>query len=105
MNLESSIRAQTGQRHTPERSCITCRGKKTKKELIRLVHSAGAIKIDPKEKQAGRGAYLCPVRECWEAGLKSNRLEYALRTKLTLENRKILTEFGSSLPRRKVNTR
>lgn len=84
---------------------MNCRGKRAKRELIRLVHNAGDIKIDPKGKQAGRGAYLCPVRECWEAGLKNNRVEYALRTKLTLENRKVLTEFGNSLPRREEDTR
>jgi len=40
------------------------------------------------------------MRECWEAGLKSNRLEHALRTKLTLENRQVLVEYGKSLPGR-----
>jgi len=84
----------------PERSCIACRGKTAKRKLIRLVGSADAIKIDPKGKEAGRGAYLCPVRQCWDAGLKGNRLEHALRVKLTLENRQVLVEYGKSLPER-----
>ncbi|MBM3119112.1 MAG: YlxR family protein [Chloroflexi bacterium] len=82
----------------PERSCIACREKRPKVELIRLVCNASVVEIDPKGKKAGRGVYLCPTRECWETGLKSNRLEYALRTKLTLENRQSLLEYGRRLP-------
>jgi predicted RNA-binding protein YlxR (DUF448 family) len=88
------------QRHIPERSCIVCRAKKAKKELIRIVSSAGLTEIDLRGKKAGRGAYLCPIRECWEAGLKSNRLEHALGNKLTLEDRKVLAEYANSLPKR-----
>jgi hypothetical protein len=84
----------------PERSCIACRGKRAKRELIRLVGNADAVQIDPKGKDAGRGAYLCPIRECWETGLKGNRLEHTLRVKLTLENRQVLVEYGKSLPER-----
>jgi predicted RNA-binding protein YlxR (DUF448 family) len=94
----SSKKSNHRQRHTPERSCIACRAKKAKKDLIRLVCGADTVKIDFKGKDAGRGAYLCSMRECWEAGLKSNRLEHALRTKLTLENRQVLVEYGKSLP-------
>ena len=67
-------------------------------ELIRLVCNASIAEIDHKGKKTGRGVYLCATRECWEIGLKSNRLEYALRTKLTLENRQSLLEYGRSLP-------
>ncbi|MBM4446077.1 MAG: YlxR family protein [Chloroflexi bacterium] len=84
----------------PERSCVACREKRGKKELIRLICSGGSVKIDNKGKEVGRGAYLCPIRECWEIGLKSNRLEYALRAKLTLENRQVLVEYGKSLPKK-----
>jgi len=101
MNLKSS-NAKKGlrQKHVPERSCIVCRGKRAKKELIRLVGNADSVKIDLKGRETGRGAYLCPVRECWEAGLKGDRLEHALRVKLTLENRRVLVEYGMNLPGR-----
>jgi len=88
------------QRHIPERSCIACREKRAKKELIRLVSSADEVRIDLKGKDAGRGAYLCPARECWEMGLKGNRLEHALQCNLTLENRQVLVEYGRNLPER-----
>ena len=88
------------QRHVPERSCIACRGKKAKRNLIRLVCRACVVEIDHKGKEAGRGVYLCPMRECWDIGLKGNRLEYALRTELILENRQTLVEYGKSLPKK-----
>ncbi len=91
------------QRHVPERSCIACRGKKAKRDLIRLVCSTDMVEIDLKGKGVGRGVYLCPIRECWETGLKSNRLEYALRAKLTSENRQALVEYSQNLPRKREN--
>ncbi|MCJ7514434.1 MAG: YlxR family protein [Dehalococcoidia bacterium] len=99
--MKNSLKKQSSpQKHVPERSCIACRGKRAKRELIRLVGSADAVHIDPKGKDSGRGAYLCPTRECWETGLKGNRLEHTLRVKLTLENRRVLVEYGKSLPER-----
>jgi predicted RNA-binding protein YlxR (DUF448 family) len=61
------------------------------------------VEIDLKGKGVGRGVYLCPIRECWETGLKSNRLEYALRAKLTSENRQALVEYSQNLPRKREN--
>ncbi|UCH50686.1 MAG: YlxR family protein [Chloroflexota bacterium] len=91
------------QRHVPERSCIACREKKSKRDLIRLVSSTGFVEIDLKGKGAGRGVYLCPMRECWETGLKGNRLEHALQAKLASENRQVLVEYGQNLPRKREN--
>lgn len=82
----------------PQRTCIACRGTKGKRELIRLVASPGGVEIDPKGKKTGRGVYLCPVSGCWERGLKNNRIEFGLRTKLSTENRQSLVEYGRRLP-------
>jgi len=57
----------------------------------------GSVEVDITGKKAGRGAYLCPAADCWEAGLKDKKLEYTLRTKLTEDNRHQLIEFGQSL--------
>jgi len=100
--LNSNTKNQiTRQRHVPERSCIACRGKKAKRDLIRLICNDGVVEIDLKGKGAGRGIYLCPMRECWETGLKSNRLEHALRANATVENRLALVEYGQTLPRKR----
>ncbi len=86
------------QKRVPERTCIACRAARGKRELVRLVCSTGVIEIDPQGRQPGRGVYLCPYRKCWEMSLKSNRIEYGLRTKLSTENRQSLLEYGRSLP-------
>lgn len=57
----------------------------------------GSVEIDISGKKAGRGAYLCPALNCWEAGLKDRKLEYTLRTKLTEDNRRQLMEYSRSL--------
>jgi len=43
--------------------------------------------LDLSGKKAGRGAYLCNTPECWDAGLKPGRLERALKTKISPEDR------------------
>jgi len=80
------------------RSCIACRENKPKKDLIRLAGKDGVVEVDTHGKKTGRGVYLCPFSGCWETGLKGNRLEHALKTSMTLENRKTLLEYGKSLP-------
>ncbi|MDD5126765.1 MAG: YlxR family protein [Dehalococcoidales bacterium] len=78
-------------KRAPQRTCLACRKVKAKRELLRLVRTPdGAIEIDPTGKKAGRGAYFCRLPECWEAGLKGNRLENALKSKLSNQEREQL---------------
>ena len=81
----------------PERTCIACRQIKSKKELTRLVRTADGILIDATGKKAGRGAYLCRSVQCWEIGLKGNRIEQALKVTLSEANREGLRRFARSL--------
>jgi len=81
-------------KHLPQRTCIACQQIKEKKALIRLVRAENGIaEVDISGKKPGRGAYLCPNKICWELVLKKTRLEYALRTKLSDDNRQILLEY------------
>jgi uncharacterized protein len=84
-------------RHIPERSCVACRHKKEKRELIRLVCNSNKVEIDLQGKMPGRGAYLCSKPECWESGAGQNRLDHALRTKVSSENRQLLIEYARNL--------
>jgi predicted RNA-binding protein YlxR (DUF448 family) len=87
-------------KHIPQRTCIACRQKSDKKDLIRLVRTGnGNAEVDLSAKKPGRGAYLCPQKDCWEIGLKRNHLEHALRTKLSDDNRQVLLEYSNNLPR------
>ncbi len=63
-----------------------------------MVRSAnGSVEVDTGGKRVGRGAYLCPAQECWQVGLRGGRLEHALRTTLTLENRQQLIQYRKDL--------
>ena len=85
-------------KHIPQRTCVACRKVRPKRELIRLVRcSDGKIEVDAGGRRVGRGAYLCLVHQCWEVGLEGGRLEYALRTVLSQDNREQLIQYSESL--------
>jgi len=85
-------------KHIPQRTCVICRKTSAKRQLIRLVAVEGqGAEVDLTGKKSGRGAYLCPEKECWENALKSGKLEAALRTKLKPENKEKLTEYAKGL--------
>jgi predicted RNA-binding protein YlxR (DUF448 family) len=70
-----------------------------KRELIRIVRTPeGAIEIDEKGKAAGRGAYLCRNRACWEGAIARQRLDYALKTTLSPADKERLLTYSQQLP-------
>jgi predicted RNA-binding protein YlxR (DUF448 family) len=82
---------------------VACGEVRPKRELVRLVRAAGcSVEVDPSGKKAGRGAYLCPSPDCWQTGLKKGRLEHALRTTLTEDNREQLIRYGQELGERAI---
>jgi len=77
---------------------VACRQVKPKQELVRVVrNSDGSVEVDVSGKKPGRGAYLCRTRECWEEGVKGERLEHALRATLIPENRERLLKYWEDL--------
>ena len=67
-----------------------------KRQLVRIVRTAGGVLVDPTGKLAGRGAYLHDKRSCWENGLKGS-LANALKVALTPADRERLETFMSTL--------
>ncbi len=54
-------------KHIPQRTCVVCRQKQDKRQLVRLVRTpVGPVVVDYSGKQNGRGAYLCANPVCWE---------------------------------------
>ena len=85
-------------RRAPQRTCVACRQVKAKRDLVRLVRrSQGEIEIDAAGKKEGRGAYICPTRECLEKALDGKQLEHVLKGRLTRENRERLLKNGKEL--------
>lgn len=67
----------------PQRTCIGCRQKKDKTDLIRVVKDKeNNISIDKSGKKSGRGAYLCDDINCLNSAIKSKRLEKEFKMKL-----------------------
>jgi predicted RNA-binding protein YlxR (DUF448 family) len=87
-------------KHVPQRTCIACRKVDAKRGLRRLVRvQDNRVAIDPTGKHAGRGAYLCAERGCWETALKRAVIERALKiTSLDPDDRQALTAYAASLP-------
>ena len=85
-------------RHVPQRTCVACRQVKAKRQLVRLVRVAeGGIAVDASGRETGRGAYLCRLGDCWQQGLREGRLERALQTSLSQDNREQLIKYGGDL--------
>ncbi|HUV28290.1 MAG TPA: YlxR family protein [Anaerolineales bacterium] len=83
-------------KHVPQRTCVGCREVHSKRLLIRVVRNTEGIFVDSTGKMAGRGAYLHEQRRCWELGIQ-NAIAKALKTELTVADKKRLTEFMATL--------
>ncbi len=74
-------------KHVPLRTCIICKQKRQKRDLIRIVRTPeGGIELDSRGKLSGRGAYCCPNRTCWEAALEPGRLGKVLKSRLSADD-------------------
>jgi predicted RNA-binding protein YlxR (DUF448 family) len=86
-------------RHVPQRTCVSCRQVRPKRELIRVVRTpSGHVELDATGKKSGRGAYLCARRSCWEPALSRGKLEQEFEITLLPEDRAALEAYGETLP-------
>ena len=62
------------------RTCLGCRSRRPKRELVRLVRRAdGTVAVDAAARGQGRGAYVCADAGCVERALKAGKLSHAFR--------------------------
>lgn len=60
--------------HIPVRTCIGCRKRREKGELLRFILTAdGKAQQAEKKGQSGRGVYLCPDERCLKTARKKHR--------------------------------
>jgi predicted RNA-binding protein YlxR (DUF448 family) len=64
----------------PVRTCIGCRGREDKSDLIRLTAFDGTVRVDSRQTAPGRGAYLHQERDCWEQAYRKRALPRVLHT-------------------------
>ena len=68
--------------HIPPRTCILCREKLDKSQLLRIVKNGENFSIDVPHKKDGRGAYICCKCKKSEMLLKKRVLDRAFKTKV-----------------------
>jgi len=54
--------------------------------------------VDPTGKANGRGAYIHPVRACWEKALKGGTIRNALKFTPATDDIEALRALGMALP-------
>lgn len=68
------------------RQCIGCQEMKNKKEMIRILKTTeGDVVLDATGKKNGRGAYICPSKECFRKAVKSRGIERSLKMAIPRE--------------------
>ncbi|MEU6221375.1 YlxR family protein [Streptomyces sp. NPDC047022] len=69
----------THARACPERTCVGCRERAAKIELLRIVAIEDACVPDPRGTLPGRGAYVHPVSACLDLAVRRRAFPRALR--------------------------
>ena len=77
---------------------MACRQVGQKRGLVRLVRTPeGEVVVDITGKKAGRGAYLCMTRQCWEMGIKGGKVERSFKITLSQDRKDELMKLGEEL--------
>ena len=70
---------RTHARACPERTCVGCRERAARTDLLRTVASEGECVPDPRGTLPGRGAYIHPVPLCIDQAVRRRAFPRALR--------------------------
>ncbi|KQX79774.1 YlxR family protein [Streptomyces sp. Root1310] len=80
----------SGRTHTgacPERTCVGCRERAAKTELLRIVAIKDACVPDPRGTLPGRGAYVHPAPACLDQAVRRRAFTRALRAPGALDTK------------------
>ncbi|WP_189105588.1 YlxR family protein [Streptomyces camponoticapitis] len=77
---------RTHARACPERTCVGCRERAPKNDLLRTVVVEGACLPDPRGTLPGRGAYVHPVSFCLDQAVRRRAFPRAFRVKGPLDS-------------------
>ena len=70
----------------PVRRCVGCQEMKNKKEMIRVIRTKeGEFLLDATGKKNGRGAYICPSKECFQKAVRNKGLERSFKQSIPAE--------------------
>ncbi|GAA1814192.1 YlxR family protein [Nesterenkonia flava] len=63
----------------PVRTCIGCRRRADQGYVVRVALEGDEVRLDAARRMPGRGAWLHPQRECFEAAVKRKAFNRAFR--------------------------
>ncbi|MFJ8585542.1 YlxR family protein [Streptomyces sp. NPDC093595] len=76
---------RTHARACPERTCVGCRERAAKRDLLRIVLIEGACAPDPRGTLPGRGAYVHPASVCLDLAVRRRAFPRAFKVPGPLE--------------------
>ncbi|XUL91489.1 YlxR family protein [Streptomyces galilaeus] len=89
---------RTRARACPERTCVGCRERAAKKELLRIVAVEGECVPDHRGTLPGRGAYLHPALVCLDLAVRRRAFPRALRAQRTLDTKALRLHVEQATP-------
>mgnify|MGYP001224540957 CR=1 FL=1 len=72
---------------TPLRTCVSCRVQHPQSHLYRFICDNEKVQMDNGSRNGGRGAYVCQATSCLDVAINSDRLERALKSKISIQSK------------------
>jgi len=77
----------------PVRTCVGCRQRGNRADLIRIVNNQGFLRVDTQKSLSGRGSWLHPSSKCLETAVDRSAFARALKAKMDHEKIEELANF------------
>ncbi|MFB7250394.1 YlxR family protein [Microbacterium sp. NPDC056234] len=84
----------------PVRTCVGCRARASRSDLLRVVAQDGALVIDERAVLPGRGSWVHPDPQCLDKALRRRAFARALRVTAPLDTQTIekrLNGYGNKV--------
>ncbi|MFF4323027.1 YlxR family protein [Streptomyces sp. NPDC001568] len=85
---------RTQARACPERTCVGCRERAAKSDLLRIVAIGDQCVADPRGTLPGRGAYVHPAVVCLDQAVRRRAFPRALRSAGALDTADLRTALA-----------
>ena len=82
----------------PERTCVGCRERAAKDDLLRIVAIEDACVPDPRGTLPGRGAYVHPALVCLDLAVRRRAFTRALRAPGALDTKALRLYVEQATP-------
>ena len=89
---------RTHARVCPERTCLGCRERAAKSDLLRIVVIEGECVPDDRGTLPGRGAYLHPASVCFDLAVRRRAFPRAFRVTGALETAALRRHVEQAAP-------